>query len=144
MSEYKFEASMNAVIMRLCRAYFNASDRYLKKLDLHCGQPHIILSLYKKDGKSIKELSDSRKVKASTTTVMVSRMEKSGIVERKADSDDRRITRVYLTEKGKSICKEIEEINKKVEEECLKGFSETERIIVKRLIDQMIENLNEA
>ncbi len=42
-----------------------------------------------------KELADKRKVKASTTTVMIKRMEKAGLVERKQDEKDQRVSRIF-------------------------------------------------
>ncbi|WP_234702334.1 MarR family winged helix-turn-helix transcriptional regulator [Clostridioides difficile] len=70
-----------------------------------------------KDGQSQKELADKRKVKASTTTVMIKRMEKAGLVERKQDEKDQRVSRIFLTDKGLEICNRVEEFNKELERE---------------------------
>lgn len=50
---------------------------------------------------SQKELSDKMNIKESTTVRLVDRMEKDGFIVRFKDSNDRRITYIELTEKGK-------------------------------------------
>ncbi|WDU82004.1 MarR family transcriptional regulator [Caloramator sp. Dgby_cultured_2] len=55
-----------------------------------------------RDGRmSQKELSDKMNIKESTTVRLVDRMEKDGFIVRFKDSNDRRITYIELTEKGK-------------------------------------------
>lgn len=77
-----FEDKLTTTLMRLFRAHFNLTDEHLKREGLHHGQPYIIISLYHNEGQSLKELTACRNVKASTTTTMVSRMEKLGLVKR--------------------------------------------------------------
>lgn len=144
MDEHGFENSINCIMMRMGRAYFNMSEEYMKELGLHHGQPNIIMSLYKNDGQSLKELTKGRKVKASTTTVMISRMEKSGIVEKRVDPDDQRIIRVYLTDHGKAIYSRLKEINSEIEKRCLEGFSVEEIIVIKRLLHEMVKNMENS
>ena len=96
-----FEDKLTTTLMRLFRAHFNITDEYLKKEGLYHGQPYIIISLYHNDGQSLKELTACRNVKASTTTTMVSRMEKLGLVKKVADEKDRRKTRVFFNGKRK-------------------------------------------
>ena len=43
-------------------------------------------------------------VKPSTLNVMIGRMEKNGYIEKKQDEKDSRKSRIYFTEKGRSIC----------------------------------------
>ncbi|MFA3930643.1 MarR family winged helix-turn-helix transcriptional regulator [Clostridioides difficile] len=88
-----------------------------------------------------KELADKRKVKASTTTVMIKRMEKAGLVERKQDEKDQRVSRIFLTDKGLEICNKVEEFNKELEREFFLGFSEEEKIVLRRLLMQVRDNL---
>lgn len=45
-------------------------------------------------------------VKPSTLNVMIGRMEKNGYIEKKQDEKDSRKSRIYFTEKGRSICED--------------------------------------
>lgn len=53
-----------------------------------------------------KELAEKMQVKPSTLNVMIGRMEKNGYIEKKQDEKDSRKSRIYFTEKGRSICED--------------------------------------
>jgi DNA-binding MarR family transcriptional regulator len=72
---------------------------------------------------------------------MLNRMEKAELIEKRKDSEDQRITRVFLTAKGSGVCDKLKELQKELEVESFKGFSEEEKIVLKRLLMQMIDNI---
>lgn len=133
--------SMNFVLGQLIRVYHCRTHMLLGKLGLYPGQPPILFMLWKKDGCSQKELAEKLHVKPATITVMLRRMEKAGLLERREDSQDLRVSRVYLAQKGKEILQQLEEVLKVVEKECYKGFTDEERILLRRFLIQMRENL---
>lgn len=137
-----FEDKFTTTLMRLFRAHFNITDEYLKKEGLYHGQPYIIISLYHNEGQSLKELTACRNVKASTTTTMVSRMEKLGLVKKVADEKDRRKTRVYLTDKGREKYNAIINVNNELDDICFEGFSDEQKLLTKMLLKKIIENIS--
>ncbi|MBS5788867.1 MAG: MarR family transcriptional regulator [Clostridioides difficile] len=139
--EYESSDSVNFIFHKLIRAHFIRSHNELEKLGLYPGQPQILFSLSKKDGQSQRELAEKRSVKASTNTVMLNRMEKAGLIEKRKDSEDQRITRIYLTSKGSKVCNRLKSLYSELEIEAFKGFSEEEKIILKRLLLQIIDNI---
>ncbi len=56
---------------------------------------------------TIGELSSKMYLACSTTTDLVDRMEKNELVERVKDSNDRRVVRIHLLDKGATIIKEV-------------------------------------
>jgi DNA-binding MarR family transcriptional regulator len=72
---------------------------------------------------------------------MLGRMEKSGLVERKQDPNDQRVSRVYITDKGKEVCKKSAEVMMQINTDMFSNFSEEEKIIMRRLLIQMRDNL---
>lgn len=56
---------------------------------------------------SLTELSDAIRAQNSTVTGIVDRMEREGIVERVRSTEDRRVVRIHLTEKGHKLAEEI-------------------------------------
>lgn len=56
---------------------------------------------------SIGELRRNARVKRSTITDMIDRLENEGLAERLRDDGDRRVVRVRLTEKGKELRREF-------------------------------------
>jgi DNA-binding MarR family transcriptional regulator len=113
----------------------------LEKIGIYPGQPPLLFILGKYDGISQKELAEKLSIKAATITVMLSRMEKAKLVERHTDSEDQRISRVYLTEEGRKMNVESREALKTIEEECFSNFTVEERVLLRRLFIQMRDNL---
>ncbi|MDC3415700.1 MarR family winged helix-turn-helix transcriptional regulator [Aquibacillus salsiterrae] len=56
---------------------------------------------------TVGELSNKINLACSTTTDLVDRMEKNEIVERVRDEKDRRVVRIHLLDKGKTIINEV-------------------------------------
>lgn len=56
---------------------------------------------------TIGELSSKMYLACSTTTDLIDRMEKNELVERVKDTNDRRVVRIHLLDKGKKIIREV-------------------------------------
>jgi len=95
--------SMNYLLGQVIRFYHQRTHMQLGKIGLYPGQPPILFMLWNKDGRSQKEFAEKLSLKPATITVMLRRMEKAGILERRIDAEDSRISRVYLTERF--VCK---------------------------------------
>lgn len=116
----------------------------LERLDLHPGQPPLLFTLYKNDGLSQREIADKIHIKPSTITVMLTRMEKAGLITRKQDEFDQRISRVYLTEKGIEMCEELKKIMPVLNEQCFGNFTEEEKETFKYLLEKMADNIEKV
>jgi DNA-binding MarR family transcriptional regulator len=68
-------------------------------------------------------------------------MEKAGLVERKHDAVDQRISRVYLTQAGRALQRDVEQTWHRLEEETFADFTLQERVLLRRFFVQMRENL---
>lgn len=64
-------------------------------------------------------------------TIMLQRMEKAGLLQRKTDQRDMRFSRVYLTEKGQYLREEVELIEKQLDKECFSSFTSEEKCCLK-------------
>ena len=64
-------------------------------------QQLLVLELSRHDGLSLKDLSRHMGLSHSTVSGIVDRLERRRLVSREADERDRRITRIYLSEKVK-------------------------------------------
>ncbi|MFW5998934.1 MAG: MarR family winged helix-turn-helix transcriptional regulator [Halanaerobiaceae bacterium] len=129
------------LIIKVCRAHYKKTHKLLKQLDLYRGQPPLLHLLWKKDGRTQKELSKKLNNKSATTAKMVKRMENEGFIIKKTDPEDRRLTRIYLTEKGKEIRQQVKEIENQIDEICVKGFTPEEKVLLKRFLKNIINNL---
>lgn len=133
--------SLYYLFLEIQRLHYYRTHVLLDEIGVYHGQPPMLFILNKKDGLSQKEIADMLKVKASTITVMLKRMEKAGIVERRQDREDQRVSRVYITEEGRELCKKASDVMNNIEGECFGNFSVEEKIILKRLFMQMKDNL---
>ena len=137
----KCEETLNGILMQVMRVHFLRMHSLLEETGLYHGQPPLLLLLDKENGQSQKMLADKLKVKPSTINVMIKRMEKTELVERKQDEKDQRTSRIFITEKGLVMCKKLYEINEEMERECLLNFTVEEKIIMRRLLSQIKDNL---
>ncbi|MFA6807880.1 MAG: MarR family transcriptional regulator [Eubacteriales bacterium] len=113
---------------------------FLGKFGLYPGQPRLLFILWKEDGRSQRELVEKLKVSPATVTVMLNRMERSGFLERRSDHKDLRISRVFLTDKGKEVRQQVEEIFQNVERECFNGFAEEEIVLFRQMLIKIRNN----
>lgn len=113
----------------------------LRKLDLHVGQDNLLCKLWKDNGMKQMQLTESMGCEASTVTNMINTMEKKGILYRKKDPADGRVSRVYLTEKGMALRGPIEEMYRKQQDKLLKGLTTENRSLLNDLLQQMEKNL---
>ena len=84
------------------------------------------------DGQSQQELAERLAVPASRMVALVDRLEDAGLVERRADPDDRRIRRLHLTRKGGATLERAFKVALAFETELCSGLTKGER---EQLID---------
>ncbi|UOE96523.1 MarR family transcriptional regulator [Alkalihalobacillus sp. LMS39] len=93
---------------------------------------------------TIGELSNKMYLACSTTTDLIDRMEKNELVERVKDLQDRRVVRIHLLDKGKTI---IEEVIKKRQEYLhgvLVNFSVEEVEILEKNLDLLYNEMERS
>ncbi|MBU5439363.1 MarR family transcriptional regulator [Tissierella sp. MSJ-40] len=118
------------------------NDR-LMKLGITRVQWIALFYLGKYDGISQKELGELMDIKESTVARLIDRMEKEDYVCRLKDKDDRRITKLYLTEKGKKYRQECLPEGEKMAEIFTKGISQEELDIFMKVVDKILSNIGQ-
>jgi DNA-binding MarR family transcriptional regulator len=63
----------------------------------------VLIPLFEEDGLRMSELASRARLAKQTITTMVRLVERDGFVQRRADPDDARAMRVYLTERGRKF-----------------------------------------
>jgi DNA-binding MarR family transcriptional regulator len=101
----------------------------------------ILSCLFANDGLPMSEIAKKIHRKKNTITVLVEKLETYGYVTRVADSEDNRISLVYLTAKGKSIRGTFTMISDKLISSIYKGISKEEKLTLMNLLDRINENL---
>ena len=141
MSQRSEPESIGFLLSQVCRLEHARAHELLEELGLYRGQYSILRALWKQDGLTHTELSRHSHVRPSTMTTTIQRMEKAGLVERKRDAEDQRVSQVYLTPVGRAFQEDVEQTWRKLEEEIFADFTLEERLLLRRLFLQMRENL---
>lgn len=136
------EISLDFLFAKVSRLHHTRVDNLFNKHGLYRGQPPILRLLWEKDGCTQKQIAERLRLKPATITDTLQRMEKSNLVERMTDTEDLRISRVYLTDKGRAVQMEVESTFKIIEEDTFKDFTFEEKILLRRFFIQMYENLS--
>ena len=95
----------------------------------------------KSDGIFQKELSDLMNVKESSMVRLIDRMEKEDLVIRKKQANDRRITSIFLTSKGKELREKVLPLGQEFQDDATKGISAEELNNFKNVLEKMIQNI---
>lgn len=130
-------------LSEIMRLHFLRCHNHLEKFNIYPGQSGVLCYLKKKDGQSQKELCDALHIRPATLTVMLKRMEKKGLIKRKQDENDKRVSRIYLCKAGLDVVDDIKDIHIDIEKKCFKNISDEEKIILRRLLFQIRDNLKE-
>lgn len=109
--------------------FYENPHKYAADDSLYMREVHFVVELGSMDSPNMSEVANRLNVTQGAVTQMATRLEKKGYVIRQKDSQDKRVTTISLTEKGKILCKEHIAFDKKEHEflsEMLKEFSDEE------------------
>ncbi|WP_422035821.1 MarR family winged helix-turn-helix transcriptional regulator [Reyranella sp.] len=117
-------------VARLIRTVF---DRRVRDIGLTRAQWLVLTRLYRRPGASQTELADMLEIDRASAGRMIDRMQKNGWVERHADSEDRRINRLFLTADARRAHKDMWAIAETTVDDALAPLSAAERAQFTRL-----------
>ena len=145
MRKLDVENSPGALIFLASKSQERLAEVEMKKqLGLTPSQWKIILALSMTDGLTQKEIADRIYVDGSTLVPIIDKMEENGLVERKSDSKDRRINRIFLTKKSESTVNSIVETILQLRKIIYRGISENDLDLVKTTLKTIIKNSENA
>jgi DNA-binding MarR family transcriptional regulator len=101
----------------------------------------LLASLYRDDGQTLASLSRALLVTAGNLTGLVDRAERDGVVQRRPDPSDRRLARVWLTSRGRTLIRELLPAHAKHVHELLRGLPAQERQDLRTLLGVLREHL---
>jgi MarR family transcriptional regulator, organic hydroperoxide resistance regulator len=100
----------------------------------------VLRCLWEEDGLPVSSIGSRMQELGGTMTGVIDRMEERGLLNRKRDRADRRIWRVYLTEKGRQLEDEIPPIVVKVRKLLAKGVDKNDYEIFEGVLDELLIN----
>ena len=139
----KDEIKLDTLLVFVSRAHYNVASKVFSQLKLPRGQPPVLFKLEDHEGIVQAELAKILEVTPATLTNLLHRMERSDLVRREKDETDIRATRVYLTEKGKTILEKAKLIVEQMDQITFSGFSETEKAQMRDYLERVHQNLKD-
>ena len=112
------------------------ANNVLREQDLTISQSGVLVLLDEKEGKtaSFKELEKDFGVSQPTMVGILNRLVQKDFVEVLTDSEDKRIRKAHLTQKGADKCKEGYKHMNSAEEQLLKSLTDDEKKEFNRLL----------
>lgn len=107
--EAEQDREIRSIIQQL-RIVYRAMQEHSRWVERQCGvsaaQLWALWEMYKRPGMRVSQLSRSLSLHQSTTSNMLDKLEKKGLVERLRGGPDQRVVKVYLTQAGAAIVKQ--------------------------------------
>lgn len=110
-----------ADVSRLMRRQF---QQRLENTGLTLAQARALVYVSRNEGVRQVELAELLEVQPITLARLLDQLAEAGLVERRADPDDRRAFRIHLTPAAAPHLKEIKRVGNAIKKEALKGLSE--------------------
>jgi DNA-binding MarR family transcriptional regulator len=129
------------LLAQFSQAYRSLSDILMDQIKLHRSQATVLCKLFVKDGMTQSEIAQQLSIQGATMTDILQRMEEASLISRRRDPDDNRLVRVYLTDGGREKERLIMEQFLKLESAIFAGFTETERLLLRQLLNRTMENM---
>lgn len=126
----------------LYRAMMKALETETAPLGVGSGRISYLFMLYINEGMSQQEMADRLQADKGAVARTLAQLEEQGYVSRRRDPADKRITRVYLTDKSKSLQGDLEKAVKKVITRLSEDIAVGEEDVMKLQLKQMLNSLS--
>ena len=134
-SQYFLNRSLGFLLGDSSRLLRKRFDRLARSFGMTRAQWRVIAVLRRDEGINQTGMADIMDIEPITLGRHIDRLEEAGLVERRSDPGDRRVWRIYLTDKVQPALVEMEKIAIEVRNDAMVDFSPKER---ERFIDNLI------
>lgn len=100
---------------------------------INLAQSYILFSLLEKDGLTLTEVGNRTQIENSSLTTMADRLERDELVRRGLDPQDRRVVRLFITEKGQDLAQRVLEDGASFNRLLKANLGETEEVFMEGL-----------
>ncbi|MCI8781806.1 MAG: MarR family transcriptional regulator [Dorea sp.] len=113
----------------------------MEDMELNPSQAGILFILNSHGRLSQRQLAQKIGITPPSMTVTLRKLEELGFIHKEPDEKDQRIIRIRLSEAGKECIEKLKSIMDEMEEILYQGFSVEEKLLFRRLLLAMRENL---
>ncbi|MDD9270461.1 MarR family winged helix-turn-helix transcriptional regulator [Paenibacillus sp. GCM10023248] len=125
----------------IARALDSISNIEFKEYDLTKGQYLYLVRICENPGIIQEKLAEMIKVDRTTAARAIKKLEMNGFVEKTDDAQNKKIRKLFPTEKGKTVYPFIKRENEHSDRVALEGFSDQEAETVLVLLQRIRKNV---
>lgn len=125
----------------IARALDSISNIEFKEHDLTKGQYLYLVRICENPGIIQEKLAEMIKVDRTTAARAITKLEMKGFIEKKSDQQNKKIKKLFSTEKGKAVYPFIKRENDYSNQVALSGFSDTEIETLFNLLQRVRKNI---
>ena len=121
MIKYDYQNSIGFIINKIGKSLINLIDQELRrKFGITFGQWKVLIIIANSEqGLTQKDIADKLALEGPTLIPILDKLEKDGFVVRKTDTKDRRINRIYLTQRAEEFLNDTIECVTQIKKVCL-------------------------
>lgn len=118
-------------------------DHAVAPLDLTRSQWSLLSTLSRSSSKGMMQADIARQMDVGKVTIggLVHRLETAGLIERRSDDTDKRLKRVYITDKGYEVIRRMIVLADELNNDILAGISDKERVLAEEILVRVRSNL---
>lgn len=125
----------------IARALDSISNIEFKDLDLTRGQYLYLVRIYENPGIIQEKLAEMIKVDRTTAARAIKKLEMQGFIQKRPDEQNKKIKKLYPTEKGKKVYPLLRREGEHSMEVALSGFTPEEKETIFKLVHRVRENV---
>lgn len=137
-------SELSALFTRASKLWRNASDEAMRQHGVRVGQNLLLQVLWETDGLTPGELAERLQVSTPTVVKSVNRMDAAGLLIKRRDTVDRRLVRIYLTERAKSVQGAVQSARAELERRVTATLTDDERanlVLALRKINAQLDTI---
>jgi MarR family transcriptional regulator for hemolysin len=137
-------SELSALFTRASKLWRNAADEAMRRHGVRVGQNLLLQVLWDTDGLTPGELAERLQVSTPTVVKSVHRMDAAGLLIKRRDTVDRRLVRIYLTERAKNVQGAVQSARAELERRVTATLSEDERanlVLALRKINAQLDTI---
>ena len=144
VDNFRPENSMGYLMRRIMGVVAQDVEREMEPFGLTDAQWKPLLRLYLRQANTVAELARCCEMDAGSMTRLLDRVEAKGLLRRVRSSEDRRVVNIELTPDGLAAAAQIPVILSRVQNNALRGFSETEWRSLQDFLQRIFTNVQTA
>ncbi|MHC1783769.1 MAG: MarR family winged helix-turn-helix transcriptional regulator [Anaerolineaceae bacterium] len=135
------EPHIGHLVMNIARLLASRTDRSMEKFGLYRGQAYLLKILSEQDGLTHSEIARILEISPAAATKVIKRLEAHQYLERRPDSSDERISRVFLRDEGRAVIRQIHDVFQQNNLCLYGGLSPEEQVVLAGLLKKVHESL---